>query len=462
MTVLKGTDRNMDINETFRYLNAGLPEDIRRRKLHGDFAGALRLIDRALAQDIPDALRNCLTVQREMISRLPGGFPYTREEALALVRAAISDFTEAEFDELVDAGQIRWIYVDGQPRYFNRFFDSLCKSIPDIARRAEKTDSRTGPLDRCVQAMKERGKTQTRIRIRESLRLKDENFTPGLFVRAHLPLPIANEAQGDIIIEKVFPAHGKPAPEDALQRTVCWEETMEENHEFYVEYSYTRTSVYHDADHLAAGAEQPDFDTGEEQPHIVFSPLIRMLAEELADGVNDPLEKARRFYDYITLHMAYTYMPEYFVLEDIPGECARSMTGDCGVFALVFVTLCRCAGIPAQWESGLTAEPDFIGPHDWARFYVAPHGWLYADPSYGISAKRSGNEERRKFYFGNLDPFRMAANRAFQAPFTVPKRHWRADPYDNQTGEMETAERGLRYEEFERDREILLCRELEH
>lgn len=33
----------------------------------------------------------------------------------------------------------------------------------------------------------------------------------------------------------------------------------------------------------------------------------------------------------------------------------------------------------------------------------------------------------------------------------------RADPYDNQVGEIETAERGLGYGEFERSKEVLLC-----
>ena len=130
------------------------------------------------------------------------------------------------------------------------------------------------------------------------------------------------------------------------------------------------------------------------------------------------------------------------------------------MFALLFVTLCRCAGIPAQWQSGLAAEPGFCGAHDWARFYVAPYGWLYADPSYGTAAVRAGNEARRKFYFGNLDPCRMVANNAFQAPFTVDKAHWRADPYDNQVGEMETGEHGLTYEEFLRDKQVLSCEEL--
>ena len=49
----------------------------------------------------------------------------------------------------------------------------------------------------------------------------------------------------------------------------------------------------------------------------------------------------------------------------------------------------------------------------------------------------------------------MAANTEFQADFAVPKDHWRVDPYDNQLGEIEFAERGLRGEEFECKKEIL-------
>ena len=54
----------------------------------------------------------------------------------------------------------------------------------------------------------------------------------------------------------------------------------------------------------------------------------------------------------------------------------------------------------------------------------------------------------------------MVANRAFQAPFTIEKEHWRADPYDNQLGEIETAGCGLRFSEYERRKEVLLCEEI--
>ena len=44
---------------------------------------------------------------------------------------------------------------------------------------------------------------------------------------------------------------------------------------------------------------------------------------------------------------------------------------------------------------------------------------------------------------------------------SVEKKYWRTDPYDNQLGEIETAERGLMYEEFERRKEALMCEEIE-
>ncbi|MBQ3090092.1 MAG: transglutaminase domain-containing protein [Oscillospiraceae bacterium] len=462
----------MSINDNFRYLNVGLPEDILRRKLWGDFDGAIRLIDQRLAAETtPKGLAACLRVQREMISRLGKDFPYSREEAIALVREHIPDFTEEEFDRRVDEGKIRWIYVKGQMRIFDRFFASMCKSEPAFAQRAgvvtagvESTGKDSHGIDLLNDAMahmKSKGSMTTRIRIKAGLKLKDEQFTPGMFLRAHLPIPAACDQQSDIVIESVYPPSGKLSPADALQRTVCWEETMEENHEFSVVYSYRHKAVYHDTDAIQADLSQPTFDTQEEEPHIVFTPYIRELVATLSEGTDDPLEKARRFYDFITINMKYTYMPAYFSLENIAETCARSFTGDCGVFALLFLTMCRCAGIPAQWQSGLTAEPEFIGGHDWVRFYIAPYGWLYADPSYGTGAVRVGNEERRRFYFGNLDAYRMVANRAFQADFQVGKQHWRADPYDNQLGELESENKGYAFDEYERWKEILLCERIE-
>ncbi len=454
----------MNINDTFRYLNIGLPQDILRHKMAGNLEEAIRLIDLRLAdEDTPAPIRHCMTAQREMMLRTPSDFPFTREEAMEELHKAVPDFTEAELDDLLDHNRINWTYRNGQMYFFDRFVETLIKTEQDFARRAgivEPLKDERGMLDRCMDLMKEKGSMALRIRLRATMRINDDQFTPGMFVRAHLPIPKACDQQSDIVIEKLFPENGQIAPEDAPQRTVCWEENMQENHEFVVEYSYTHRAYWHDVSKAVSSAEQPSFDTHEEEPHIVFTPYIKALVKELCQDVTDPLEKARRFYDFITKRMNYTYMPEYFELESIAENCARNGIGDCGVFALLFITLCRCAGIPAQWQSGLCAEPDHAGPHDWARFYVEPYGWLWADPSFGVSANHSGKEERRQFYFTSQDPYRMVANSAFQYGFTVDKKHWRGDPYDNQTGEIELENRGLRYDEYVRTQETLACEEI--
>lgn len=214
----------------------------------------------------------------------------------------------------------------------------------------------------------------------------------------------------DIRIIKLWPGNGRIAPEDAPQRTVCWEENLEENHEFIEEYSSGQESTLR-------------CDMQEQQPHFEFTPYIKALCEELTQGITDPLEKAWIFHDFITQNMKYTFMPSYAVLENMAQECAQNFTGDCGILRCCFY-MCRCVGIPTQWQRGLTAEPDFIGWHDWVCFYVEPYGRLFADPSYGTIAARAGKEERIQFYFGNL----MVATSQFQAPFTLTKEHWRADP----------------------------------
>lgn len=452
----------MNMNDTFRFLHLGLPLDVERLRGMGDLNGAVAAIDRHLADpSLLPPMRHSLTAHREMLLRYPFDYPLTRTEALALVRQHIPDFSEAEFDALERDRFIDWTCLQGEKRYFDRFFENLCKTNADIAARAgiapvgADGHDNQGLLEQALSTMREQGRVSARIRCRASVRMKDPVFRKGERVRVYLPLPCACAAQTDIKIEAVSPAPTHISPENAPQRVLFWEEVMEENHPFTVEFSYTRTAEYVDLSHPDRAEHRPRFDTEEVPSHLMFTPYIRALVNELTDGVDEPLEQARKFYDFITCNVKYALMPAYFSLENIPDRCARDLRGDCGMMALLFVTMCRCAGIPARWESGWKAEPGLCGAHDWAQFYVEPYGWLYADLSYGCGAHREGNEARRQHYFGNLDPFRMAANTQFQADFDVPKLWWRADPYDNQVGEMETDRRGLCYDAFLRSKEVL-------
>lgn len=453
----------MNLNENLRWLGVGLSDKILRCKARGDFDGAKCLIDARLAEkNVPESFRRGLLAEKELLRRLPSDYPLTRNEALSCVREHIPDFSAEEFTCLEEDGRIDWIYCQGEKRYFRKFFETLCKTDGAFAARTDLPQKQDGGelRDETIRKMKERGGLSARFRCRVRMRIRDSVFRPGMRLRVYLPIPCVCENQSEIRIERVTPPPTAISPESAPQRVVFWEEIMAENHPFSVEFSFVQTARYVNLDNAVPDLWQPSFDTEEVAPHVLFTPTICALERDLSAGADNPLEKAGRFYEFITQNVHYSYMREYFCIENIPEYCARNLAGDCGVQALLFVALCRRAGIPARMQGGWRAEPTLCSSHDWAQFYVAPFGWLYADPSFGGAAYRSGATERWRHYFGNLDPHRMVSNTRFQAQFNMPEDFWRADPYDNQAGEAETEERGLCDGEFDATREILKYQEL--
>ena len=111
-----------DWNEAVRSLNVGLPDDIARLKAAGYYQEAIARIDRLLAEDwtktqngpasngiappegyVPpenptphgvDALREALTVQKEIMRRLPGEYCWTEAEAIARMQERVKDFKQ--------------------------------------------------------------------------------------------------------------------------------------------------------------------------------------------------------------------------------------------------------------------------------------------------------------------------------------------------------------------------------
>lgn len=449
--------------EDLKYLKVNLPEDILKLKCNGDFEKAQKLIDLRLNKQIPKAMRKRLELEKEILKTLKGEYPYTFEQALKKMQDNIKDFTKEELIELQEDSQADWILVDGQVHFNDSFFGSLIKTRKDLEERLinkeAEDDKRGNFLDENIKDTKENKSASYYIHMKASLKLKEEAVIKGEKIRVYLPLPI-NCQQSNIKILKTTPEAKYIADENYPSRTAYFEASIDENQEFSVEYSYESSLNYNDPDPSKVTENQPSFDIGELEPHIIFTPYIMELAMEIIKDETNPLIKARKIYDYITRNVKYSYMRAYSTIINIPEYCALNLKGDCGVQALLFITLCRCVGIPAKWQSGLAVTPYHVGPHDWAQFYVEPYGWLFADPSFGGGAYRNGNLERWNFYFGNLDPFRMVANSEFQHEFDPPKQYWRHDPYDNQVGECEYENKEIRREEFRAKYELVEMRKL--
>ena len=116
-------------------------------------------------------------------------------------------------------------------------------------------------------------------------------------------------------------------------------------------------------------------------------PELKRLVAEIAGGIADPLEKARRIHDWIWGHFQYKVV--------YPGSIAeylRVKQGECGGFALVFVALCRAAGIPARRAfSPLFEFPDAktFGSHATSEFWVQGKGWIPVNNTANVFAATS-------------------------------------------------------------------------
>ena len=397
----------MDQNTCFAYLNMELPDDIRRLKEAGYYDAAIARIDACLAEDWTAARTSPCTRRRAAGKPHPprrgrmaagsvgapgdfapsaAGLHPDRDQLLNKLQATLRDFTAEEFAALDAAGQMDWRFVEGQKRYIYRAAETLVATHPDLAARQldppvpERSWDRFEPQhDQMVRT----GAVSADITLRTSIGMTDETFARALaaakaegrntvHVKVWLPLPAACPAQSNITLDSFTAQPTYIAPETAPQRTAYWEADLAENCRFGAQYSYRSTAHYAAPLEMQADPVQPDFDTAEQLPHIAFTPYMKALAAQLTEGITDPVQKAKRIYDFVTLNVHYHFQPMYFVHENITDNCARSRRGDCGVMAATFITLCRIAGIPAKWQSGMVARPETAGCHDWAMFYIAP------------------------------------------------------------------------------------------
>ena len=285
-----------------------------------------------------------------------------------------------------------------------------------------------------IEEMKARRSVTARLRIKSEMTIRTPDEPRK--IRVWLPIPCEYAQVRNVKILSVsHPDTCQISSMQAAQRTVCMDGM--DDQPFWVEYEYETHMRCMEPDPKHVTEDQPTFYTGEHGPHILFTPYLKSLCAEIVGHETNPLVKARLIYEYITHHIRYSYMRAYFTIPMIPEHAALNQRGDCGVQALLFITLCRIAGIPARWQSGLYTEPGDVGCHDWAQFYVAPYGWLFNDCSFGGSAVRRKLKTREDFYFCNIDPFRMPANAEYQHDFENPPHFMRYDPYDNQLGEAE-------------------------
>lgn len=437
-----------------RYLNVPLPEDLMKLKWGGDYERLISVIDRRLADEtLPAPLRKRLQLERILAARIPSQYSYSYEEALELLRANIRDFKDKELETLWEENTADWIYINGRVQFHELFFENLMKTRDDYGARflgtMEDNEKNAALLRENVRLMEEHGGRTVHMRLltRLSLTPEAEKACMGKTAHVYMPLPVEYAQVRNLRPLGFEGTAGEPVSVDNgsyPQRTARFETVIRGGEVWQTEFEFDNETVFRNPDPSQVLFSQPSFYTGEEAPHIRFTPYLRELTRSVTEGEENPLLAAEKIYRFITSQVKYSFVRSYSTVEDIPEFTAANRKGDCGFQALLFITMCRIAGIPARWQSGLYATPLTVGSHDWAQYYVAPFGWLSADCSFGGSAFRQGDEKRRAYYGANLDPYRIPYASQFMHSFSREEEGLRDDPYDNQSGEVFCGGRFLR------------------
>ncbi len=152
-------------------------------------------------------------------------------------------------------------------------------------------------------------------------------------------------------------------------------------------------------------------------------------AKKALKGRGKGESKARLLYDDVVDTMTYDKTEKGWGRGDAAWAC-DSRRGNCTDFHSLFIGMARSQDIPARFWIGFPLAPTrtaavIPGYHCWAEFWRPKSGWVPLDASmasltpaesakyYGILdpypfAQAHGFTSRKAFFFGNLDPDRVA------------------------------------------------------
>ena len=446
--------------------------DASRLELQGQFKQAASLLTRALEdKSLPAAERKKLEFELDRLDRIKQDFPLTKEALFTALKDSVKNLTSDECEQWLKEGRFDCRDIDGARYFMGDSVRNLHWRYPALnARRRHPKD--TAPLERArlesIRSIKSAalaGKTPyvlpKRFRAAMSVTAKANAAPAGEIIRAWIPVPRQYPFQGDFeLVTTSSPVKHLDDAQSSI-RSVYLEQPAQAGKptQFKVEYEYTAHGVWFDvkpAEVRPCDLNDPALrEFTREAPHIVFTPELRQLSQQIVGDETNPYWKAKKCYDWIADHIQYSYAIEYSTIRNISEYCRAKGYGDCGQEALLFIALCRLNGVPARWQSGWNTFPGDKSNHDWSEIYLAPYGWMPVDPYMGIWAMRYANtlpheqkRELRDFYFGGLDQYRMSANSDHSQVLSPAKRTIRSDDVDFQRGELEWGDRNIYFDRF--------------
>lgn len=120
------------------------------------------------------------------------------------------------------------------------------------------------------------------------------------------------------------------------------------------------------------------------------SPTIQNAVKEAVDNETNAYWIMRKIFRYVIDHIDYELAGGW----NIAPAVLESGKGSCSEYSLVFIAMCRAAGLPARLSGAITQRGDLASEdgtfHRWCEVYLPGIGWLPVDPSGGDSKSPAG------------------------------------------------------------------------
>ena len=443
-----------------------------RLEVQGHFKQAADLLSTALQNEsVPAGERKKLEFELDRLERIRKEFPFTQEKLFAELKRSVKGLTAEEYDRWLAEGRFENREIEGQRYFANTSVSNLYFRYPELnARRMPPMDTTAlqkarlesvTSIKQAALAEKKPYVLPKRFHVTMTVTAQPTAAVPGEIICAWLPIPRRYPFQDEFTLISTSPPVRRIDSEESPIRCVYLEQPAKKNAptRFKLDYEYTAHAVSFDIKPgtvLPCDPNDPSLKQFlAEAPHVVFTPEMRALSQQIVGDETNPCLKAKKCYDWIAENIKYSFALEYSTIRNISDYCRVKGYGDCGQEALLFITLCRLNGVPARWQSAWNTFPGDKDIHDWTEIYLAPYGWVPVDPYMGLWAMRYANtltaEQRRQirdFYFGGLDQYRIIANSDHNQTLTPPKRSLRSDNVDFQRGELECGGKNIYFDQY--------------
>jgi transglutaminase-like putative cysteine protease len=430
---------------------------------NGKFAKAKKIIAKELAMsNLSDSTKMAINFETEKMNRIALEFNQTDSTVLTYIKKYIPDVTDKQIREWKKSGALECKVIDGKTFYFKKAARNLFR-IDTVAKKAfEKVEGPEQSLDKflgrylsgVVSAAKKpmpvtNPQTASYVEpvtmtLHFSMEVDPDAVPAGETVRVWLPYPRVTPKYNSVKLLSVSQPDYKQSPVSNMRSCLYMEKVSNGKDTLKFGYDITLTSYNQyftfdprDIKPYDVNSNFYKFYTSQRKHHVIFTDDIKALTASIVGKETNPYQKVLKIWSWINKHTVWAGARDYSTIPNIPEYVLANKHGDCGEVSLLFITMARCAGVPARWQSGWMLHPGDINLHDWAQVYYEGIGWVPVDQSFGFVT--SNNPDVHNFYSKGLDAFRYIVNDDYgdRAPLYPAKIYPHSDEVDFQMGEVE-------------------------